>query len=132
MDKPDQNNLSEEASASAEPELPGESSVVKPGRVAEDSAKRPEIQAKPAPKVAVEEAILPKISQMQLNVEDLLREKEQLMLGFVFAKVPKPYYVRWKEETNAIFAQVVAINTRFRAIKARKAAEQAKAAKKAG
>ncbi len=57
-----------------------------------------------------------------------MKEKELLMMSFVFSKVPRPYYVRWKEEVNAIFAQAVVINTRRRGIIKRQAAAKAKAA----
>ena len=124
MAKPAQDTPDGGLSQSAEPELRGESSSVKPGRTAEDSAERRENQAKPAEVRAKAAGILPIIAEMQRRIEDLLTEKERHMLSFIHGKVPRPYYVSWKAETNMIFRQAVAINTRRMAISRRTVQER--------
>lgn len=110
MAERDQDTPSKGVTQSTEQGPRDETSSGKLGRTAEDSPARPENQAKPGIAVA--------IAKLQADVEGLLREKEHLMLGFVFIKVPRPYYVRWKGECNAVFAQAVAINRRrLRALK---------------
>ena len=41
-----------------------------------------------------------------------MSEKEQHLLSYVYGKVPQPYYVRWKGESNAIFRMLVALKKR--------------------
>ena len=45
------------------------------------------------------------LSTVELNqeIERLLMEKELLYLGFVYGKVPYPFYERWKKESNDVF-----------------------------
>jgi hypothetical protein len=45
-------------------------------------------------------------------IEELLAEKEQLTLGFVLSKVPRPFYVRWKGEANDVFSLRVRLKHR--------------------
>jgi len=49
-------------------------------------------------------------------VDELLIEKERLQLSYVFSKVPRPFYARWKEEANEVFSLRVTLKRRrFRA-----------------
>lgn len=49
-------------------------------------------------------------------VDEILIEKERLQLSYVFAKVPRPFYARWKEEANEVFSLRVTLKRRrFRA-----------------
>jgi hypothetical protein len=63
--------------------------------------------------------VLKGLTGLQERVRDLMAEKESLMLNFAYNKVPRPYYIRWKEEANAIFAQSVTLEVRRRAIAAK-------------
>lgn len=46
------------------------------------------------------------------EIEDVMREKEELMLRFVEKKIPRPYYVRWKGEANECYALLVNLKHR--------------------
>lgn len=63
--------------------------------------------------------LLVRIDRRINDIQALMREKEHQQLMFVFQNVPKPYYERWKEEGNEIFALTVHIRRRrARAVKA--------------
>ena len=55
-----------------------------------------------------------RIRRREAYCHDLLRDKEQLQLKFVYEGVPKPYYERWKAEGNEIFSQLVSLKQRRR------------------
>jgi hypothetical protein len=46
------------------------------------------------------------------DIQSLMIEKERQQLLYVYEKIPKPYYNRWKAEANDIFALTVHVNRR--------------------
>jgi hypothetical protein len=66
--------------------------------------------AKPAakPQKTLDECIVLRAT----DIEDFMRDKERLMLGYVEKKVPKPYYVQWKSEANEFYALLVNLKHR--------------------
>ncbi len=57
-----------------------------------------------------------KIDQRLAVIQNQLSEKEQLQLTYVYSKVPKPYYWRWKSEGNEVFSLCVGLKARRRKI----------------
>jgi hypothetical protein len=94
----------------------------------DDTAERPEIQAEqpsqataPAAPGAPQAESSPKstssakptVRQVRLrSIEDLMIEKESLILAYTHKMIPKPYYVRWKREANEIFQLLVRTRNR--------------------
>ena len=72
----------------------------------------PQSHPLPVPAKDERQILLDRITARADEVEALLREKEQLVLGYVFRGTPKPYYKRWKEEANDVFAALVLIKCR--------------------
>ncbi len=61
---------------------------------------------------AADAELLARIDERISKIRALMIEKENLQLEYVFNKVPKPYYERWKFEANDIYALTVAIRRR--------------------
>ncbi len=59
-----------------------------------------------------EKVLAQRVARRTRDVNALMREKECLLLSFVYDKVPKPYYVRWKNESNETFSLLVALKHR--------------------
>ena len=55
-----------------------------------------------------------RIDQRLAVIDHQLAEKERLQLSYVYQKVPKPYYWRWKGEGNAVFSLAVGLRARRR------------------
>ncbi len=56
--------------------------------------------------------MLGRIDRRINDIQSLMREKERQQLLYVYDKIPKPYYNRWKAEANDIFALTVHIRRR--------------------
>lgn len=46
------------------------------------------------------------------DIQTLMVEKERQQLLYVYKKIPKPYYERWKGEANDLFALTVHVKRR--------------------
>ncbi len=80
---------------------------------AEDTPKLLENQEKPA---HAADALLTRLRHRQQVVDELLREKERLQLGYVTSKTPKSFYLRWKAECNQIFFLNVGLKRRLKRV----------------
>lgn len=74
------------------------------GNPAENQDKMGVTQGPPLPS---EEAFESRIARRRAAVEDELREKEALMLRFIYKQVRLEYYNRWKGDANSAFALAV-------------------------
>ncbi len=59
-----------------------------------------------------EKVLAGRLARRNRDINGLMQEKESLVLTYVFNKVPKPYYVRWKLESNEAFSLLVALKHR--------------------
>lgn len=94
---------------SAEPEEPA------PPKGAQPPAATDRKSAKSPPVDVLAQAI----AVRERDVSNLLASKENLQLDYVFKKVPKAFYLRWKAEGNFLFTLMVRLRQRRVAIKKR-------------
>ncbi len=62
---------------------------------------------------------------MIVRTNDWLAYKERLMLAYVSERFPKPFYICWRDEANAVVRQVVGMRRRQRLIEQRRRGEAA-------
>ncbi len=101
MDTHDENPTE---TAAPEGEVPADSGS-EPAEHTAESAENQGISAKT-------QALLGRIDRRINDIQSLMREKERQQLLYVYDKIPKPYYNRWKAEANDIFALTVHIRRR--------------------
>ncbi|MCX6109356.1 MAG: hypothetical protein NTZ90_07100 [Proteobacteria bacterium] len=113
------NQLNSDPAATAEMEEPTLAESTEPAPIDEnrpgsshDTAEMPINQAKGLP--PSELSLRQKVDQRLAVIQAQLSEKEQLQLCYVYQKVPKPYYWRWKAEGNQVFSLTVGLKLRRR------------------
>lgn len=62
------------------------------------------------------ETLAQRVDRRLQVIQAQLAEKERLQLAYVYTKVPKPYYRRWKFEGNEVFSLTVGLKRRRRKI----------------
>ena len=84
-------------------------------QVAESSSAAP-----PSRQLTVDESIVERLAA----VNEVMTFKEGLTSQYIKGKCPKPFYSNWKAESNSLFALLVNLSLRRRAIARRQAASK--------
>jgi hypothetical protein len=83
---------------------------------AEGSAETAKNQAKTDPSRPAEGYIL-KLEEWAAKVNERMDLKERWKLVYIDQQIPRPYFERFRKESNALFFQLVRINSRLRKAK---------------